>query len=133
MRIMIDTNIIISAILFPNSSPSRFIEEVTSKHSIVLCSHIMDELHRVFNKKFKDKLLYLEKFLSKFSFELVYTPQDIEIDKYPDIRDVADLPILVSAIVEDVDVIVTGDKDFFDVEIEKPEIITVKEYFERYN
>ncbi|HYE80808.1 MAG TPA: putative toxin-antitoxin system toxin component, PIN family [Clostridia bacterium] len=133
MRIMIDTNIIISAILFPNSSPSKFIEEVTSKHSIVLCSHIIDELHRVFNRKFKDKLLYLEKFLSKFSFELVYTPQDIEIDKYPDIRDVADLPILVSAIVEDVDVIVTGDKDFFDVEIEKPEIITVKEYFERYN
>ena len=133
MRIMIDTNIIISAILFPNSSPSRFIEEVTSEHSIVLCSHIIDELHRVFNKKFKDKLLYLEKFLSKFSFELVYTPQDIEIDKYPDIRDVADLPILVSAIVEDVDVIVTGDKDFFDVGIDKPEIITVKEYFERYN
>jgi len=132
MRIMIDTNIIISAILFPNSLPSRFVEEVTSKHSIVLCSHIIDELHRVFNKKFKDKLLYLEKFLSKFSFELVYTPQDIEIDKYPDIRDVADLPILVSAIVEDVDVIVTGDKDFFDVEIEKPEIITVKEYFGRY-
>ena len=130
---MIDTNIIISAILFPNSLPSRFVEEVTSKHSIVLCSHIIDELHRVFNKKFKDKLLYLEKFLSKFSFELVYTPQDIEVDKYPNIRDVADLPILVSAIIEDVDVIVTGDKDFFDVEIEKPEIITVKEYFERYN
>lgn len=90
-------------------------------------------MHRVFNKKFKDKLLYLEKFLSKFSFELVYTLQDIETDKYPDIRDIADLPILVSAIIEDVDVIVTGDKDFFDVEIEKPEIITVKEYFERYN
>ncbi|OQC12889.1 MAG: PIN domain protein [Firmicutes bacterium ADurb.Bin080] len=131
MRIMIDTNIIISAILFPDSLPSRFVEEVTSKHSIVLCSHIIDELHRVFDKKFKEKLLYLEKFLSKFSFELVYTPQDIEIDKYPDIRDVADLPILVSAILEDIDVIVTGDKDFFDVGIDKPEIITVKEYFER--
>ena len=131
MRIMIDTNIIISAILFPDSLPSRFVEEVTSKHSIVLCSHIIDELHRAFDKKFKEKLLYLEKFLSKFSFELVYTPQDIEIYKYPDIRDVADLPILVSAILEDVDVIVTGDKDFFDVGIDKPEIITVKEYFER--
>jgi putative PIN family toxin of toxin-antitoxin system len=132
MRIMIDTNIIISAILFPNSMPSRFVEEVTSKHSIVLCSHIIDELHRVFNRKFKDKLLYLEKFLSKFSFELVYTPQDIEIKKYPAIRDISDLPILVSTIIEGIDVIVTGDKDFFDVEVEKPEIITVKEYFERY-
>ncbi|MDF2520633.1 MAG: twitching motility protein PilT [Clostridia bacterium] len=133
MRIMIDTNIIISAILFPNSMPSRFVEEATAKHTIVLCSHIIDELHRVFDKKFKDKLLHLEKFLSKFSFELVYTPLNIEIDKYPDIRDAADLPILVSAILEDVDLIVTGDKDFFDVEVEKPDIISVKEYFERYN
>lgn len=133
MRIMIDTNIIISAILFPNSAPSKFIEEVTSKHTIVLCSYIIDELHRVFNKKFKDKLLYLEKFLSKFSYELIYTPLDIEIDKYPKIRDIADLPILVSAIIEDVDIIVTGDKDFFDIDIEKPDIITVKEYFENYN
>ena len=57
MRIMIDTNIIISAILFPNSAPLKFIEEATSKHTIVLCSHIIDELHRVFNKKFEDKLL----------------------------------------------------------------------------
>jgi putative PIN family toxin of toxin-antitoxin system len=130
---MIDTNIIISAILFPNSMPSRFVEEATAKHTIVLCSHIIDELHRVFDKKFKDKLLHLEKFLSKFSFELVYTPLNIEIDKYPDIRDAADLPILVSAILEDVDLIVTGDKDFFDVEVEKPDIISVKEYFERYN
>ncbi len=133
MRIMIDTNIIISAILFPNSAPSKFIEEANSKHTIVLCSHIIDELHRVFNKKFKDKLLHLEKFLSKFSYELIYTPLDIEIEKYPKIRDVEDLPILVSAIIEDVDIIVTGDKDFFDIEIEKPNIITVREYFEKYN
>ena len=86
MRIMIDTNIIISAILFPNSSPSKFIEEVTSKHTVVLCSHIIDELHRVFNRKFIEKLLNLERFLSKFSYEYVYTPLDIEIEKYPKIR-----------------------------------------------
>ena len=133
MRIMIDTNIIISAILFPNSSPSKFIEEVTSKHIVVLCSHIIDELHRVFNKKFKEKLLNLERFLSKFSYEYVYTPLDIEIDKYPKIRDIADLPILVSAIIEDIDIIVTGDKDFFEVEIDRPEIMTVKEYLEKYS
>ncbi|OGO77447.1 MAG: putative toxin-antitoxin system toxin component, PIN family [Clostridiales bacterium GWB2_37_7] len=132
MRIMIDTNIIISAILFPNSAPSKFIEEVTSKHTVVLCSHIIDELHRVFNKKFKDKLLNLEKFLSKFSYEFVYTPLEIEIEKYPDIRDIADLPILASAIIEDVDAIVTGDKDFFEVEIDRPEILSVKEYLEKY-
>lgn len=31
------------------------------------------------------------------------------------------MPILVSAFLSDVDILITGDKDFFDVEIDKPE------------
>lgn len=44
------------------------------------------------------------------------------------IRDPADYPVLYSAIVEDVDVLISGDKDFFEVEVEKPEIVTSSEY-----
>jgi hypothetical protein len=43
-----------------------------------------------------------------------------------------DYPALYSAIVEDVDLFVTGDNDFHDVEIEKPEIITPPDFLERY-
>ena len=48
------------------------------------------------------------------------------------IRDKADLPILVSAIIEDVDIVVTGDKDFFYLNIAKPDIIEPKEFLEQY-
>jgi len=34
------------------------------------------------------------------------------LSKYPGIRDEKDLPILASAIIEDVDVLITGDADF---------------------
>ncbi len=43
-----------------------------------------------------------------------------------------DYPVLNTAIIEDVDILVTGDKDFSDVEIEKPEILTPSEFAEKY-
>lgn len=65
------------------------------------------------------------------SFEFVYTPNEIERGLF-DIRDVKDYPVLYTAIIEDVDIFVTGDKDFLDIEIEKPEIMTPAEYIERF-
>ena len=57
------------------------------------------------------------------SFELVYTPQQMEPDLF-DIRDAKDYPVLYTAIREEVDVLITGDKDFSDVDVERPEILT---------
>ena len=132
IRVMIDTNVLISAILFPNSQISSLVGKVTNNYTLVLCSHIIDELHIVFERKFKDKLWILEKFLQKLSFELIYTPLEIEIDKFPQIRDNKDLPILVSAIISDIDIIITGDRDFFAVETEKPEILSPRDFNENY-
>ena len=47
-------------------------------------------------------------------------------------RVMLDTNVLVSAIIEDVDLFVTGDRDFEDVEIEKPEIISPKDFIEKY-
>lgn len=128
MRIMTDTNILVSAILFSNSIAKRILERVMVEHQLVLCSYIIDELHKVFEKKFWYKIEVLEPFLLELSFELVYTPKKFDPDEYPGIRDRNDLPILVSAILSDVDVFITGDKDFHSLDIEKPQIITLKEF-----
>ncbi|MGI6145748.1 MAG: hypothetical protein ACOYED_08300 [Peptococcia bacterium] len=42
------------------------------------------------------------------------------------------IPILVTALLSDVDILITGDKDFFDVDIDRPEILTPREYLEKY-
>ena len=128
---MIDTNIFISAILFPDSTPSKVVEKVLDEYHLVLCSQIIEELHEVFDRKFNHKISSLEDFLSKLSYELVYTPQRIDKKEYPDIKDQKDLPILVSSILGDVDYLITGDKGFFDIEIERPEIITAREFLKR--
>ena len=49
-----------------------------------------------------------------------------------EIRDNMEYPVLYTAIIEDVDILITGDKDFLDVEIEKPEILTPAQFTERY-
>jgi len=128
MRVMIDTNILVSAILFPNSSMSTLIWDITMKHELVICSYTIDELHMVFERKFEKKIPCLELFLSELSYELIYTPKKFDKSEYPDIRDPKDLPILVSAINSDVEVFITGDKDFHAVDIEVPRMMTASEF-----
>ena len=48
------------------------------------------------------------------------------------IRDEDDYIILHTAVIEEVDVLITGDKDFDDIDIEKPEILTPSKFLEKY-
>jgi len=52
--------------------------------------------------------------------------------KYPNIRDIDDLPVLANAIESKVDVLITGDKDFDDVIIDIPKIMKPREYIEKH-
>ena len=138
MRILIDTNVLISAILFPSPNMNRLMDKIALEHTFVLPSHVMEELEALLIPNLKEKSIYWRGFFAKYSYEYVYTPLDINPEDYPEIRDKTDLPILVSAIVAGVDLIITGDKDFFDIktediEIELPVIITPKEFIEGIN
>ncbi len=130
MRIMLDTNVLISMLVF--KSFNAVIDKITQKHSIVLCSYVIDELHEVIERRFPNKQKDIEKFLMKLPFELVYTPKMIEEHDLFKIRDVDDEKVLYSAIIADVDILLTGDKDFSDIEIEKPEILTPSAFLEKY-
>ena len=60
----------------------------------------------------------MERFLARAPFETVVTPKLIENGLF-EIRDELDHPVLYSAVVGFADVLVTGDKDFADVDVEK--------------
>ena len=132
MRIMIDTNVLISAFVLSSSHMLRMIDRITEQHTIVLSTYIIDELKIVTKRKFPAKYDLLELFLRELPFELVYTPEKIDKLKYPDIRDVKDLPVLVSAIIDDVDILISGDADFAPLEMEHPEILTPRDFVEKY-
>ena len=124
MRILIDTNILISAILFPNSKVAKTLIYITQYHNVVLCDKNISELRDVLSRKNPEKLLYAEILLTEMSYELI--PATYHIEKV--IRDAKDQPILNAAIIADVDIILTGDKDFLCLDLEKPKCMTVN-YF----
>jgi predicted nucleic acid-binding protein len=101
-------------------------------HQILLCTYVVEELKDVVARKFPKKSSDVDWFLQSFPYTLVYTPEQFDRSAYPSIRDIADLPVLVSAMLEDTDILITGDKDFDDVDVEKPEILKPHEFLAIY-
>lgn len=67
------------------------------------------------------------------NFHIRWYNSPIQVDeKLFEIRDENDYIILHTAIIEEVDILITGDKDFKAVNIEKPEICTPSEFLEKY-
>ena len=131
MRIMLDTNVLISTILFPNRKFNQMLEVITREHTLVLSSFVVDELIAVAERKFPQKKEAIDLYLTKLSYEYVYTPRRMQGGLF-DIRDINDYPVLYTAIAEGVDILITGDKDFADVDIDKPEILTPAQFCDRY-
>ena len=131
MRVMLDTNILVSALLFSGETINTMMRKVTSDHKLVLSSYVVDELIDVTKRKFPNKIDTVEMLLSQLSYELVDSPEQTENDLFA-IRDLKDYPALFVAIKEDIDIFITGDDDFDDVVIEKPEIMTAAEFISRF-
>lgn len=132
MRVMLDTNIFISMIFFPSSQTRELAARLTDDHQIVICDYVIEELRLVVERKFPTKRVFLDRFFLELPFELVYTPKLLKLDELPKMRDIKDSPILATAIMEDIDVFLTGDKDFLVLDVEVPEILTMAEFLQKY-
>ena len=128
---MLDTNILVSAFVFKSKKMNELIYKLSVEHEIVICSYTIEELKELVDTKFKVTQKDLYEFLKDFPFILVYSPTTVE-NKLFEIRDKDDYIILHTAIIEDVDVFITGDKDFNDIDIDKPEIMNATEFLEKY-
>ncbi len=132
MRVMLDTNVFVSMIFFPSDQTRELVRRLAGRHRIVVCDYVTEELRLVTERKFPMKRAVLDQFFRELPFELVYTPQALDLSGFPSVRDAKDSPILATAILEDVDVFVTGDKDFLVLDIEIPDIVTIAEFLEKY-
>ena len=132
MRVMLDTNIFISLIIFPSVQTRELARKLTESYRIVVCDYVIEELRLVTERKFSAKRKFLDRFFMELPFELVYTPKELDLNEFPEMRDVKDSPILATAIMENIDVFLTGDKDFLVLDVETPQILTMKEFLEQY-
>jgi putative PIN family toxin of toxin-antitoxin system len=130
---MVDTNVLFSALLFPSPNMTSIFDEIALNHKLVICSYVLEELHGATAEKFPDKVANVERLLSKMSYELVYTPKIIDESLF-EIRDMDDYPVLYTATMEDVDILITGDNDYFDekLHVEKPLILKPRQFKELF-
>ena len=131
MRVMLDTNVIISYAVFKSPTIRLVVEDTQANHELLISTFVIDELREVVARKWPDKLPEAERFLSESRLQTVKTPPVAPEGLFV-IRDPNDYPVLNSAIAAGADVLVTGDKDFDGVGLDVPDIVTPAQYVERY-
>jgi putative PIN family toxin of toxin-antitoxin system len=131
--IMFDTNVIISAILNERSTPNKaLMRALEPPYVLVLCDQILDELRRIFNRKFPDKIQDMERFLSIAHYVLIIANKSNDFSATESaIRDPDDRPILRAALDAKVALFVTGDKDFLESTVQVPQILTAAQFLQR--
>lgn len=130
MRVMIDTNIFISAVLFPNGNAAAALKKALAlPYQPLTCNYVVDELHRKFQEKFPDKMTELEAFLYSALpiIHVVETPEET-VKAESQIRDAKDRPILRAALSSNADLFLTDNKDFLESAVDDPRIISVADF-----
>ena len=51
MRILVDTNVLFSALVFPRSKPARALLYIADNHEIILCDRNISELRDILGRK----------------------------------------------------------------------------------
>ena len=124
MKVLADTNILFSALLYPNGGPSQALLYISENYELVLSDFNISELRDIVERKAPQQMADVDVFLAKLSYELITAP--ISPEKL--INDPKDAPILNAAIIADVDIIISGDKHFTELALERPVVKTATEF-----
>ena len=121
LRVMVDTNTLISGIVFRGVEHNLLEKMRGNEIKLVLSEDIIEETKDVIKRKFPDKINIVNEFLEQIEFEHLPTQQYQKlIPKYKDfITHPEDLPILVSGIKANPDFFVSGDRHFETEKVKK--------------
>lgn len=130
---LLDTNILFSKVCFDSKGSDKFFNTLNKNDlKVVLTKYILNEAKRVIKNKYPTRAHKLTALLEEITYKLIEEPKDLT--NFPEMRDEKDRPILAAAIYNDVDFLVTGDKDFLILRdiVKKPMILTMTEFIELY-
>ena len=116
MKIMLDTNVLISAFVFGGKAGELLGRLFGSGHVLYVSEYIDQEFKEKLESKWPRKA---EKVYG------LYRSLDIRFckctdERFGNLRDEKDIPVLSDAIYHGIDVILSGDKDFLEAGLEKP-------------
>ena len=60
MRVMLDTDVLLSVIFFPTERTRRLVREICEKQELLLCDCVVEELERLAAQKFPARRVAME-------------------------------------------------------------------------
>jgi len=126
LKVLIDTNILISALFYPFGKPAKALFHAVDNHELILTDYNISELRRIAKEKFQDRQADIDLFLAELSYELIPAPEAPQ----KLISDPKDAPIINAAIIAGVDIIISGDNHFLALDMERPKALKASEYLE---
>lgn len=132
MRVVLDTNVLVSGIAYPASIPGRIMAEWRDGGlEVVLSRYILDELARVLPRLARVHLTRAEIRDLADSFMFLADVVEPEGEQSVSLRDPADQPVLLTLVASGADYLVTGDKDLLALASQYP-IVTPREFWVRH-
>ena len=125
MKILFDTNVLVSVVLNPDSKPGSALFKAINFYEAFVCQASIGELKETFDDKFPDQIDDLNDFLNFVLPNMTIIPvPDEEIPLEKKIRDIDDRLILRAAVNAEIDIIISGDKDLLESGVKDPAILT---------
>jgi putative PIN family toxin of toxin-antitoxin system len=128
-KIFLDTNILISAIVFDKKELELIIRCVDDSDNLYISEHIFEEAMRVFLKKFPEHVELFKKFIEISNIKIIKKSiYKKSIKQFSNIRDKYDAHVIAAARVKKCDFIITGDKDILNFDQVKIKIMKASEF-----
>ena len=116
MKIMLDTNVLISAFVFGGRAGKLLQKLLESEHELYISDYVDKEFKAKLEIKWPDKAQRVYELFHVMNFRFCESTKD----RLGSLRDEKDVPVLSDAIYHGVDIILTGDKDFLKANLAHP-------------
>lgn len=116
MKILLDTNVLISAFVFGGTAGRLLKGLLNSEHKLYVSEYIDLEFKAKLIDKWPDKAQKVYNLYRTLDICFCESSKS----QLGELRDIKDIPVLSDALYHNLDVILTGDKDFLEAELEKP-------------
>ena len=120
MKIMLDTNVLISAFVFGGRAGRLLGKLFESEHELYVSNYVDEEFKAKLEMKWPEKASKVYELFHAMNFHFCESTDK----KLGNLLDAKDIPVLSDALSYKVDMILTGDKDFLEADLEEPLIFS---------
>ena len=104
---------------------------VNEHYELALSDSVIFEYQTVISRDYLVSNYHPIEILNTINYRIINTPKMIDTSRFY-IRDIKDYTILYTLVNSDVDILITNDKDFEDVDVTKPIIMTAKTFSKEF-